>query len=134
MTLHLARAGFDLDLRHGEAREQALVHTLLEARVEAKSDSKCRHTGNLFIEYRHRGQPSGLAATTADRWAFEFDDDCWLIVPTGRVREAARRALAEDRRALGGDFNQSEGALVPIRWFVARTHTDHINIEGAAAA
>lgn len=120
MAVQLAREGFDLDLRHGQAREQALVHELLGSRVEVKSDARCRHTGNLFVEYRHRGVPSGVSATIAQRWAFEYDDDCWLIVPTDRVRDLARRALAEDRRALGGDFDRSEGALVPVRWFVDR--------------
>src|SRR5689334_10833096 len=114
MTVDIARQGFDLDLRHGRAREDALVHALLQSRVEVKSDGKCRVTGNLFVEYRHAGQMSGLATTTATRWAFEFDDNCWLIVPTSRVRQLARRALNEDRCVLGGDHNLSEGALVPI--------------------
>lgn len=95
MTTGIARQGFDLDLRHGQAREEALVHTLLGSRVEAKSDGRCRATGNLFIEYRYRGRPSGISTTTASRWAFEFDDNAWLIVPTDRLREAARRALKE---------------------------------------
>lgn len=120
MTTDLARQGFDIDLRHGEAREDALVHAMLGTHVEVKSDSKCRQTGNLFVEFSHRGRPSGIAATTAERWAFEFDDDCWLLLPTATVRGAARRALREDRRVLGGDFNLSQGALVPIGWFVAR--------------
>jgi len=120
MAIELARAGFDLDLRHGEAREDALVHTLLRSRVEVKSDGACRRTGNLFVEYRQAGRPSGISVTTAERWAFEYDDDCWLVVPTSVVRDMARRALAEERRVLGGDFDRSEGALVPIRWLVER--------------
>jgi hypothetical protein len=120
MSSGLARAGFDIDLRHGQAREDALVHTLLASQVEAKSDGRARQTGNLFVEFRHHGRPSGISTTAAHRWAFEYDDGCWLIVPTERVREAARRALQEDRRAVGGDFDQSEGALVPIHWLVRR--------------
>lgn len=118
MTTGIARQGFDLDLRHGQAREEALVHTLLGSRVEAKSDGRCRATGNLFIEYRYRGRPSGISTTTASRWAFEFDDNAWLIVPTDRLREAARRALHEERTVLGGDHNESLGVLVPISWLV----------------
>lgn len=127
MTIGIARQGFDIDLRHGEAREDALVHTLLGSRVEAKSDGKCRLSGNLFIEYRHRGAPSGIATTTAERWAFEYDDNAWLIVPTERLREVARRALQEERVVVGGDHNLSVGVLVPISWLVrpsddARAH------------
>ena len=123
MAVSIAREGFDLDLRHGQAREDALVHVMLASQVEVKSDGLARRTGNLFIEYRCRGRASGLAVTTADRWAFEYDDGAWLIVPTDRVRDLARRALAEDRRAIGGDDHASEGALVPLRWFVGRHHT-----------
>jgi hypothetical protein len=124
MTANLARQGFDLDLRHGQAREDALVHTLLASHVEVKSDGMCRRTGNLFVEFRYRGAPSGVATTTAARWAFEFDDDCWLILPTTVVREAARRAFRENRYVIGGDFNQSEGALVPITWLMRRAAPD----------
>lgn len=133
MAAGIARQGFDIDLRHGQAREEALVHTLLESRVEAKSDGKCRMSGNLFIEYRYRGQPSGIATTTAARWAFEYDDDAWLIIPTERLREAARRALREERTVVGGDHNWSRGVLVPIRWLVRHPDDEHerLAIEGA---
>src|SRR3954454_12200058 len=116
MSEGLAREGFDVDLRHGLARENALVHLLLRAHVEVKSDGRCAETGRLFIEYRHNGRPSGIAVTTADRWAFEFDEDCWLIVPTNRLRAIARLAYRRGRIARGGDHNRSEGVLVPITW------------------
>jgi hypothetical protein len=116
VTRGLAREGFDLDLRHGIARERALVHLLLRARVEVKSDSRCAATGNLFIEYRSHRRPSGIAVTEAERWAFEFDEDCWLIVPTSRLRAAARLAYRKGRLVRGGDNDTSEGVLVPIVW------------------
>lgn len=124
MSSGLARQGFDLDLRHGEAREGALVHELLRSRVEVKSDGQARRTGQVFVEYADRGRPSGIAVTTAARWAFEVDDDHWVIVPTERVREAARRALREGRRAVGGDFDRCDGALVPVEWLVRKPTPD----------
>jgi hypothetical protein len=54
MTHGLAREGWDLDLRHGVAREDALVNLLLHARVEVKSDGRCPDTGRLFIETQAR--------------------------------------------------------------------------------
>jgi hypothetical protein len=116
MSDGVAREGWDLDLRHGLARESALVHLLLRAHVEVKSDGRCATTGNLFVEYRHQGRPSGIAVTTADRWAFEFDEDCRLIVPTDRLRAIARLAYRLGRISHGGDHNRSEGVLVPIVW------------------
>lgn len=118
MSEGLAREGFDIDLRHGEAREDAFVHVFLKARVEHKSDDKCRKTGNLFVEFRQKGRPSGIQTTTADWWAFEYDRDCWLIVPTERLKAVARQAYKEGRIARGGDYNNYEGILVPIEWLV----------------
>ena len=91
-----------------------------EATVEVKSDAIARRTGNLFIEYRQKGRPSGISVTEADYWAFEYDDDCWLVVPTDRLREVARGIYANhpERRRRGGDFNQYEGVLVPIHQLI----------------
>ncbi|HEX7021395.1 MAG TPA: hypothetical protein VF171_00960 [Trueperaceae bacterium] len=114
----IARAGWDIDLRHGEAREDAFVHVFLKDKVEHKSDEKCRKTGNLFIEFRQKGRPSGIATTEAHWWAFEYDRDCWLIIPTERLKALASRAYKDGRIARGGDYNNYEGVLVPIEWFV----------------
>ena len=118
MTTGLARSGFDLDLRHGEAREDALVYILLKARVECKSDSQCKTTGNVFLEYKLKGKPSGLSVTTADWWAIEYDTDSWLIMPTWRLKEAAKKAYKAGKVVRGGDCDQSEGVLIPIEWLV----------------
>lgn len=119
MTQGLARAGFDIDLRHGEAGEQAFVHVFLKAKVEHKRDDKCRVTGNVFIEYKQKGRPSGIAVTTANWWAIEYDEECWVIVPTDRLKALARQAAKEPRRLVkGGDNNLYDGVLVPIEWLV----------------
>lgn len=127
---------FDIDLRYGKAREDALIHELLQSRVEVKSDRKCRTTGNLAVEYEQRlvdgtPQASGIALNNGvHRWAFEFDDDCWLIVPKQRVVELARRAVREGRHGWIGDNNDHHCALVPIAWFVDKT--DPQQLEEAA--
>lgn len=115
----LARAGFDIDLLDGKAREDAFAYVLLKAKVEHKSDEKCRITGNVFVEYRQKGRPSGLATTTAEWWAIEFDKDSWLLMPTERLRALARQAYKDPRRRVsGGDNNQYEGVLIPVEWLV----------------
>ena len=118
MTTGLARSGFDLDLRHGEAREDALVYILLKARVECKSDSQCSKTGNVFLEFRYKGKPSGLSVTTADWWAIEYDTDSWLLMPTQRLKAIASRAYRAGKVVRGGDMDNSEGVLIPIEWLV----------------
>lgn len=120
MTEGLSGAGFDIDLRKGKAREGSLAAILRDAgpRIELKSDKICRRTGNLFIEYEQPTGASGIATTDADLWCFEFDDNCWLILPVERLRELARRAYKEGRITKGGDGNKYHGVLLPIVWLV----------------
>lgn len=119
MTKGLSRSGFDIDLNDGIEREAALAHLLKYGKVEVKSDKICRQTGNIFIEYRQKGQPSGIAVTTADYWAIEYDDDCWLIIPTAKLKAITRLAYRDKKkRRSGGDFDNFDGILVPVQWLL----------------
>ena len=115
-------AKFDKDLREGQAREDAFVHTLLRSRVEHKRDKKCADTGNVAIEYEQvcrdgEKRKSGISITEADRYAIEFSPERWLIVPVEDVKELARLAIAEGRHRWIGDNNNHHNALVPLEWF-----------------
>jgi hypothetical protein len=122
MTEGIARSGFDIDLRDGKAAEKSLAHMLFNSAaghlIEVKSDELCRKTGNLFIEFKQKGRPSGIATTEAHYWAFQYDKNCWLIVPTERLKGQARNAYAQGLITRGGDFDQYEGVLLPIEWLV----------------
>ena len=116
MSIGKAREGFDLDLKHGESREGSLATLLRGGKtVEVKSDGACRRTGNLFVEFEQRGRPSGLAVTTADYWAFEHNDDEWLIIPTAKLKKIAASYYKQGRVAWGGDHNNYRGVLVPLK-------------------
>lgn len=119
MTAGQARKGFDIDLLDGVAREEAFARLLVRARFEHKRDESCIKTGNLFIEYESRGRPSGIAVTTADWWAFEYQPISWLVLPTDKLKSYARRAYQTGKVILGGDNDTSKGVLVPITWLVA---------------
>ena len=119
----LARAGFDIDLKDGLAREDAFAHVLMRANVDwtkikHKSDQVARRTGNLFVEFREKGRPSGIATTEADLWAVEFDDNCWSIIPTAKMKQYAKEAIWQGKVTEGGDRNNCTGALIPIQWIV----------------
>lgn len=114
--------GFDKCLREGEAREDAFVDVLLRSKVEHKSDRASRKTGNIAIEYQQRCRDgvlrgSGITITQAGRYAVEFDDDCWLLLPTERVKDLARRAIREGRHRWIGDGNNHHNALIPFEDF-----------------
>lgn len=121
-TKGLAREGFDLDLKHGQARECAFARLMLESHttrvtVEHKSDGKARSTGNVFIEYRQKGRPSGLATTASDFYAIEWDYECWIVVPTARLKLICKRVMErhpERKCVRGGDFGKYEGVLLKL--------------------
>jgi hypothetical protein len=120
MAKGLARAGFDIDLRDGGIREEAFAHVLFRASVEHKFDEKCRETGNVFLEFRQHGKPSGLATTTAEFWAIEVDRECWVVMATERLKAIARQAAREPgRRRKGGDGDAFDGVVVPLGTLVA---------------
>ena len=68
-------------------------------------------TGNLFIEYEYKDQPSGIAATTADFWALCLIRDEQLlqmyIVPTDTLKRITRRYWGTERDVIGGDLKMS---------------------------
>lgn len=113
------RKKFDLDLRAGEDWEHSFLGLLVNSKVECKCDRLTRQTGNLFVEYRCRGERSGLATTEAAWWVIGIEG------PTGEVETAVLASVPwlkavcgvlyrAGRIVRGGDDNASEGVLLPI--------------------
>lgn len=119
----MAYETFDIDLRDGKAREDAFVHVMLRSKVEHKRDKKAARTGNVAVEIACKnrngdGVASGINITTAEFWAVEFSEECWLILPTEKVKTLTRLAAQQDRKQWIGDGNNHLNVLVPIEWFV----------------
>ena len=110
---------FDIQLRQGQMLEEQLKQFFTGQSIEVKSERYIWEiTGNLFIEYEYKGQPSGIAATEADYWALCLVRDEQLlqmyILPTDTLKNITRRYLDTDRNVVGGDLKKSKGILVPI--------------------
>jgi len=43
--------------------------------VEVKEDERCKDTGNVVVEYKSWGKPSGIATSTSDIWVFKLHRD-----------------------------------------------------------
>jgi hypothetical protein len=119
----MAYETFDIDLREGKAREDAFVHVMLRSKVEHKRDKKAARTGNIAVEIackdrNDKGVPSGINITTAEYWAVEYMDGCWLVLPTEIVKNLTRLAAQQDRKHWIGDGGRHLNVLVPIEWFV----------------
>ena len=112
---------FEEALRIGEVGERALAVELFGTRIEVKRDFGCwrrpPRSGRLAIEFEQASGPSGLAISDAHRWAFEYDDECWLLLPKERVRAIAAAAYRQNGATPMGD-NGNRGVLIPIEHFV----------------
>jgi hypothetical protein len=88
-------------------------------KIELKSESWLwERTGNICIEYRQNGRPSGIDATQADYWVHELRRDdytlCYLMFPIERLRGLARAAYDEGRYHEGGDGGRFCNILIPL--------------------
>ena len=110
---------FDIQLKQGQKLEEQLEAFFTGQSIEVKSERYIWEiTGNLFIEYEYKDQPSGIAVTTSDYWALCLVRDEQLmqmyILPTDTLRRITRRYWDTDRNVIGGDLKKSKGILVPI--------------------
>jgi len=110
---------FDIQLKQGQKLEDQLAQFFTGKNIEVKSERYLwEQTGNLFIEYQYKGQPSGIAATEADYWALCLIRDEQLlqmyILPTDTLKRITRRFIDTDCDVVGGDNDNSRGIKVPI--------------------
>src|SRR4051812_22766540 len=92
---------FDIQLDAGLVHERQLAEMFATARfekIEAKHESWLwERTGNIAIEYRSRGEPSGIAATECDHWVHTLrnkdgDVHVHLVFPIGSLKRICRAA------------------------------------------
>lgn len=106
---------FDIDMEYGRKGENTLIDILETKRIEVKTDRIAHITGNVAVEYRYRGRPSGIATTEAEYWAFLlYDMTTIIMVPTEKLKQIARERYLADQITLGGDDNASEMILIPV--------------------
>jgi hypothetical protein len=113
---------FDLDLKFGEFHEQLLFQSLSKAgnvTVEVKTDRLAVKTGNLAVEFRYKGRPSGIQTTKSDEYFFVVVEQDGSIryrlnIPTAKLRAIAYSRYKSGFITKGGQYNASEMILIPI--------------------
>ena len=91
----LGRADFDL---------------LLQCEVEVKHNLRTAETGNVAIETRYRGQPSGILTSKATWWVIVVANEALVV----RLDDLRRFVLAgRFREVQAGDGKASTVLLVP---------------------
>ena len=115
--------GFDLDLEFGKMGEE-FTQKVFEgnSKVEVKTERDIWvTTGNIAIEIRCNGKPSGLSTTESSVWVH-------LLAHNGAIKggflfkvdelKAKIKKLHENgdlKLVMGGDNNASQMALLPIK-------------------
>lgn len=113
---------FDLDLKFGEFHEQLLFQALSKTgnvTVEVKTDRLAVKTGNLAVEFRYRGRPSGIQTTKSDEYFFVIVEQDGSIryrlnIPTAKLKKIAHRRFMNGLTTTGGQYNATEMVLIPI--------------------
>ena len=113
---------FDLDLKFGEFHEQLLFQSLSKTgnvTVEVKTDRLAAKTGNLAVEFRYRGRPSGIQTTKSDEYFFVIVEQDGSIryrlnIPTAKLKKIAYRRYLNGLTTTGGQYNATEMILIPI--------------------
>ena len=114
---------FDIDLEFGKIGEdfaEALFshNTMVEVKTERDI---WKTTGNIAIEIRCKGRPSGLSVTEAENWihllSYDGNIEGGFIFKVSQLRDKIKK-LHKEKKAkmvMGGDFNMSQMVLLPIK-------------------
>ena len=115
--------GFDIDLEFGKMGEE-FTQKVFEgnSKVEVKTERDIwKKTGNIAIEIRCKGEPSGISTTESSVWihllsekgvikgGFLFKVD----LLKGKIKKLHKSGGL--KMVMGGDDNASQMALLPIK-------------------
>jgi hypothetical protein len=114
---------FDLDLKFGLLGEDFVRdlqngNTMIEVKTERDI---WKTTGNIAIEIRCNGRPSGISTTGSAIWihllSYEGKIEGGLILPVPRLKARIKELIdgKKARIAMGGDFKASQMVLMPIK-------------------
>ena len=115
--------GFDIDLEFGKMGEK-FVSEVLEgnSKVEVKTERDIwKKTGNIAIELRCKGKPSGVSTTESTVWihllAYKGAIEGGFLLKVDELKDKIKKLHKEGdlKIVMGGDDNLSQMALLPIK-------------------
>ena len=117
------KENFDIDLDFGKKGEELILEIFEgNSKIEVKTErDRWMETGNIVIEYRYKGKPSGISVTKAKWWIHILSLDGKMkfsfIFPVDVLKRKIKSMLADKtaRLTMGGDENMSSLALLPIK-------------------
>ena len=114
--------GFDLDLEFGKLGEEFVRDMQLgNKKIEVKTERDIwKTTGNIAIEIRYKGGPSGLSTTESNVWihllSYKGVIEGGFMFKVDLLREKIKKLHKSGnlKMVMGGDDNMSQMALLPI--------------------
>ena len=115
-------SNFDIDLDFGQIYEQKIKELFEgDGSIEVKTERDIwADTGNMAIEIRSRGKPSGISITDAKWWVHNFTIDgdikFSMLFKVDKLRKAVKYLYLNELASIvkGGDNNTSDIILAPI--------------------
>jgi hypothetical protein len=115
--------GFDLDLKFGKMGEEFVAEVFEgNSKVEVKTERDIwKTTGNIAIEIRCNGKPSGLSTTESTVWvhllAHNGVIEGGFLFKVDQLKEKIKNLHKEGnlKMVMGGDNNLSQMALLPMK-------------------
>ena len=115
--------GFDIDLEFGKMGEK-FVEKVFEgnSKVEVKTERDIwKNTGNIAIELRCKGKPSGISTPESSVWihllAYNDVIEGGFLFKVDQLKDKIKKLHKEGdlKIVMGGDDNLSQMALLPIK-------------------
>jgi hypothetical protein len=115
--------GFDLDLEFGKLGEEFVRDMQVgNKKIEVKTERDIwKTTGNIAIELRYRGNPSGLSTTESSVWvhllSYKGVIEGGFMFKVDLLKEKIKKLhkSGDLKIVMGGDDNMSQMALLPIK-------------------
>ena len=113
---------FDLDLDFGKVGEKYIEQVFEgDGRIEVKTERDIwKTTGNIAIELRYRGNPSGLSTTESSVWVHLLSHNGVIeggfMFKVDLLKEKIKKLhkSGDIKMVMGGDDNLSQMVLLPI--------------------
>ena len=112
---------FDIDLKFGQIYEEK-IRKIFAGKIEVKAERDIwKKTGNIAIEVRYKGEPSGLSVTEADWWihllTYKNKVEMGFMFKVSRLKQMIKNKIKKDKVCImyGGDNNESELVIIPIK-------------------
>ena len=100
--------------------------------MEVKTDNYVDNendTGNIAIEIRYRGKPSGISTTKADWWIYYMPEisfnNLWMM-ECDKLKRFIKENIQDLKVVKGGDNNWSELVLIPRKKYAQYFGVDTI--------